>query len=339
MYHLSSRPKPCRGWKASYKLFFRKSKLRLWSFQLAQWARMWQRHGYLLPASVAFNRWQPSARTATHTLRLRADRTLKATFSLSEQQSTQLRLQSSFAYIGLHVAPLFSMVQKHETSSGGGFGRSAARFCTLSFALQCIPRKPRSAPPFGAQDGGGIYSLPDWSLGPRYAEDQLQSLLREWQQWLLEKHVPARLSQHVAEHRETPLFTEAETAWLRSSFCRFSSTLSPASDWDFEVAEGQPYCLSALARLSTLLGDKDTSLFPALQQGVPTGFDNDIPRSYTLRPCREAEPDEGHDLLACEGNWQGAESEPDLLQELIEEELASGYLEELPSLEAAYARC
>ena len=87
-----------------------------------------------------------------------------------------------------------------------------------------------------------------------------------------------------------------------------------------------------------LLADEDTSLFPALQQGVPTGFDNDIPRSYTLRPCREAEPDEGHDLLACEGNWQGAESEPDLLQELIEEELASGHLEELP-LETAYARC
>ena len=53
MYHLSSRPKPCRGWKASYKLFFRKSKLRLWSFQLAQWARMWQRHGYLLPPTLA----------------------------------------------------------------------------------------------------------------------------------------------------------------------------------------------------------------------------------------------------------------------------------------------
>ena len=91
-------------------------------------------------------------------------------------------------------------------------------------------------------------------------------------------------------------------------------------------------------RLSTILGDKDTSLFPALQQGVPTGFDDDIPRSHTLRPRRDADPDEGHDLLVCEGNWQGAESDPALLQELIEEEIASGYLEEVPSLEAAYTR-
>ena len=239
----------------------------------------------------------------------------------------------------LHVAPLFNDELKHAARSG----RSpqpppAARFCALDFALQCIPRKPRSAPPFGAQDGGGIYSLPDWSYAPRYAADQLQVLRKEWQQWLLEKHVPARLSQHVSAHLETPLFTEAETAWLRASFCRFSATLSPSSGWDFEIAKGQPYCLTALERLSTILGDKDTSLFPALQQGVPTGFDDDIPRSHTLRPRRDADPDEGHDLLVCEGNWQGAESDPALLQDLIEEEMASGYLEEVPSLEAAYAR-
>ena len=238
----------------------------------------------------------------------------------------------------LQVAPLFNDGLKQVAWPGNPQSPSVARFCTLGFALQCIPRKLRSAPPFGAQDGGGIYSLPDWSYAPRYAADQLQALRKEWQQWLLEKHVPARLSQHVSAHLETPLFTEAETAWLRDSFCRFSATLSPSSGWDFEIAQGQPYCLTALERLSTILGDKDTSLFPALQQGVPTGFDDDIPRSHTLRPRRDADPDEGHDLLVCEGNWQGAESDPALLQELIEEEIASGYLEEMPSLEAAYAR-
>ena len=236
------------------------------------------------------------------------------------------------------MAQLFSSVLKHDSPSGGDIACSAARFCTLAAALQCIPRKVSTT--FWCP-GRRVYSLLDWSYGPRYAEDQLQAPRREWRRWLLEQHVPARLSQHVAEHKETPLFTEAETVWLRESFCRFSSTLSPSSDWDFEIAEGQPYCLAALARRSTLLGDKDTSLFPALQKGVPTGFDNDIPRSHTLRPRRDSEPDEGHDLLVCEGNWQGAESDPALLQELIElieEELASGYLEEVPSLDAAYAR-
>ncbi|CAE7466489.1 unnamed protein product, partial [Symbiodinium sp. KB8] len=55
-------------------------------------------------------------------------------------------------------------------------------------------------------------------------------------------------------------------------------------------------------------------------------------------PRREGETDEGHQLLVCEGNWQGAESDPALLQELIEEELQAGFLEEVDSIEEAYRR-
>ena len=226
------------------------------------------------------------------------------------------------------VSPLFEGYTIHEYSS----------FCALSFALQCIPRKERTAPPFGAQDGGGIYSTPDWSYGPRYQSDLLSELRKEWQQWLLEKHIPARLSQHVANHCEQPLFTEDETAWLQQSFKRFSDRHSTSQDWDFSVPPGQPYCLSALSRLSHLIADKDTSLFPALMQGVPTGFDKDIPRSHTLRPRRESDVDEGHELLICEGNWKGAEEDPALLQQLIDEELEAGFLEVVPDLETAYRR-
>ncbi|CAE7653223.1 Gapdh [Symbiodinium sp. CCMP2592] len=210
--------------------------------------------------------------------------------------------------------------------------------CSLQFALASIPKKPRSATPTAAQDGGGIYSLPDWSLGPRYQSDSLHDLRKEWQSWLLEKRIPLRLQQHVAEASNSPLFSEEETEWLRSSFKRFSDSHSPCQDWDFSVKEGQPYCLSALERLSNMLGDKDTSLFPALQKGVPTGFDGDIPRSHTLRPRASDNVDDTTDLLVCEGNWQGAEADPALLQELIEEEVSSGYIEEVPSLEAAYER-
>ncbi|CAE7785030.1 unnamed protein product [Symbiodinium sp. CCMP2592] len=156
--------------------------------------------------------------------------------------------------------------------------------CSLKFALASIPKKPRSSTPTAAQDGGGIYSLPDWSLGPRYQSDSLHDLRKEWQSWLLQNRIPLRLQRHIAEASNKPLFSEEETEWLRSSFKRFSDAHSPCQDWNFSVKEGQPYCLSALERLSTMLGDKDTSLFPALQKGVPTGFDGDIPRSHTLRP-------------------------------------------------------
>ena len=45
---------------------------------------------------------------------------------------------------------------------GGYIIHDQTTFCSLSVALQCIPRKGRSSPPFGAQNGGGIY------IGPRY---------------------------------------------------------------------------------------------------------------------------------------------------------------------------
>ena len=73
-------------------------------------------------------------------------------------------------------------------------------------------------------------------------------------------------------------------------------------------------------------------------QGVPTGFDKDIPRSHTLRPRRESDGDEGHELLICEGNWKGAEEDPALLPHLVDEELEAGYLEVIPDLETAFRR-
>ena len=226
------------------------------------------------------------------------------------------------------VLPLFDGFRLHEQTA----------VCSLRYALQCIPRKSRSSPPFGSQDGGGIYSIPDWSYGPRYQSDTLHDLRKEWQQWLLEKHIPVRLAKHVSEHSETPLFTAEETTWLQDSFRRFSAKHSPSQDWDFSVPSGQPYCLSAFARLSHLIADKDTSLFPALLNGVPTGFDRDIPRSHVLRPRFASEADMGHELVICQGNWKGAEDDPALLQQLVQEELDAGYLEELPDIESAFKR-
>ncbi|CAE7443250.1 unnamed protein product [Symbiodinium sp. CCMP2592] len=108
------------------------------------------------------------------------------------------------------------------------------------FVQDMLSEIQASLPPTAAQDGGGIYSLPDWSLGPRYQSDSLRDLRKEWQQWLLEKQIPLRLQHHVANACNTPLFSQDETNWLRSSFKRFSDAHSPSQDWDFTVKEGQP---------------------------------------------------------------------------------------------------
>ena len=237
----------------------RKSRLTSRMFPLAQLGCRLLSLGFSPPV-FRFLVWLPNA----HTLRATSQWAgkLDAQGSFLSQRTAEYPAALADRYTAI-AAPLFGAVSS----------RTVRTPCSLSFALACTEVKPRSTPPFGAQDGGGIYSLPDWSYGPRYAEDQLRSLRTEWRTWLLEKHVPARLIQHVASGRNEPLFTPEETAWLQSSFKRFSDGLSGASDWDFSVAEGQPYCLSALQRLSTILADKDTSLFSSfITKGSPRGL-------------------------------------------------------------------
>ena len=89
--------------------------------------------------------------------------------------------------------------------------------------------------------------------------------------------------------------------------------------------------------LAPCLGTKTLRFFPRFVKASQPALTTTSP-AVTLRPRRENEPDISHDLLICEGNWQGAESDPALLQELIEEEATAGFLEEMPSLEAAFAR-
>ena len=97
------------------------------------------------------------------------------------------------------------------------------------------------------------------------------------------------------------------------------------------------YALRALAALSTWFEDKDCALFPALLAGVPTGFGSDIPPNGCLLPAPPSEHAFALGLAICQGNWQGAESEPASLQDLIQSEEDSGFVREFPSLEAAQA--
>ena len=67
------------------------------------------------------------------------------------------------------------------------------------------------------------------------------------------------------------------------------------------------------------------------------GFNNDIPPSGCLLPAPPTEHAFALDLAICQGNWQGAESEPASLQDLIQAEEDSGFVREFPPLEAVQA--
>ena len=84
------------------------------------------------------------------------------------------------------------------------------------------------------------------------------------------------------------------------------------------------------------MGDRDRALWHCLLQGVPTGYDGDIPPSNVFLPALPSQ--DRTELAVCFGNWKGAEDSLALLQSLVQEKMDKGYLEEVASLAHAQQR-
>ncbi|CAE7805767.1 unnamed protein product [Symbiodinium sp. CCMP2592] len=181
------------------------------------------------------------------------------------------------------------------------------------------------------QDGGGISSLPDWSCPPPGQQDKLQGLRKAWSDWLAAKHVPLRLRKHVQAGSEEPLFTPAEITELRSLASAWFASQG-VQDVSWEIPEFQPYALAALQHLATVLDDPDTSLWPCLLEGVPTGIDANIPKSNVFIPVQHDRQELVENLHICAGNWKQAEEQPELLAELVQKEESEGWIFSMPDL-------
>ena len=210
--------------------------------------------------------------------------------------------------------------------------------CDIQMAqLPCLnPIKKANALPRACQDGGGIHSVPDWSVSPGCA-DIFKDVRQPLFTFLMQVHAPQRLRQHVQEQRETPLFTSSEVEHIRGLFASLFQKHG-LDNISWTPHEGQPYSLLAMQALAHIMQDKDESLWPALMAGIPTGHFQDIPRSNVFipisEPCSEADTS---GLQVCERNWQGARDHPEELSRLLQEEIDQGWLEEL-TLEQARSR-
>ncbi|CAE7316422.1 unnamed protein product [Symbiodinium sp. CCMP2592] len=116
-------------------------------------------------------------------------------------------------------------------------------------------------------------------------------------------------------------------------------TMAPSTDRDqfLKVSEGQPFRLTALQYLAQAMQDKEAQLPLILDEGVPTGAFGALPSSGQWPPTQGsldfAEEFSPASLEHCRGNWFLAESNPALLQELVEEEGSA-----LQALEESLAR-
>eukprot|EP00435_Cladocopium_sp_Y103_P000458 s176_g1.t1 len=94
---------------------------------------------------------------------------------------------------------------------------------------------------------------------------------------------------------------------------------------DWAIREHQPMRLLILAALSIIMDDKDTTLFGALEEGISTGFNHDIPLSHCFsvndRPLGTSTFLSAH---VCK--WASAESDLELTRSLVEEEISWGWV-------------
>ncbi|CAE7250897.1 unnamed protein product [Symbiodinium sp. CCMP2592] len=214
------------------------------------------------------------------------------------------------------VLPLFETSSKPYTIS-----LEQVRFLRTHKTKEELPRS--------TQDGGGIYSMPDWSFPPSGCKDLLGGVRKQLVEYLFHIRAPLRLRAHVESESELPLFTETEVRQFREIWQQWFMQQGVQSiDWS--VAEHQPYSLLALQSLSRALQDRDDELFPALIAGVPTGFFSDIPPSHVFIPKHKGDSSEAPaELVICDRNWKGARENPKILSELIDKEISEGFLEEL----------
>ena len=174
-------------------------------------------------------------------------------------------------------------------------------------------------------DGGGLPSSADWTKPHR--ADLFASLRGRLWDYGLQHNLVDRLMEHLQAQRPEPPFSEEEINPLKQIAHHWSQENGMNLDWS--IAKGQHFRLQVLQTWAQWTQDADVTLHYHLQQGVPTGVLNPIDASHIWprKPSSDQPDAELHSFLS---NWSGADVDPQLTWDLINEEISQGWVEELP---------
>ena len=98
---------------------------------------------------------------------------------------------------------------------------------------------------------------------------------------------------------------------------------------NWTIPPSQPLCLYILQALSRLSDDPDVELLQHLIDGVPTGFQRNIPPSHCFEGTI-ATSDDPPPLSVHFDGWKSAHDDPEVTTELVQEELRQGWVFEFP---------
>ena len=195
---------------------------------------------------------------------------------------------------------------------------------SMSDVEALLPVKSLDSPPFARQDGGGSPSQADWSAPPDNAVDTFRTLRHNWMSHIIKCKLDRKLLAAFAKQDPNPPFLDEDLIPFRQWLVEFLEAQGVHVDWG--IPDAQPMHLHVLHDLQKLMHDNDTSLFPYLINGVPTGFDEAILPStcFPLNPSSTS--DEVPMLSVHFSNWSSAEEHPEDVLPLIEEEVKQGWV-------------
>ena len=217
------------------------------------------------------------------------------------------------------------------------FVSKSSRDLSLQDIPKILPIKSYSSPRFPRHDGGGFVSTGDWSAPHPGVSDHLQTLRRNWMQTIITRKMDKKLISHFHHKHDYAPFSEDELHPYKSFLEEFVSAQGHTPNWD--IPQDQPMALHILASLSKISQDPDFSLFEYLIQGVPTGFSASIhpANCFPLHDSDQATSDTP--LSVHFANWGTAEDHPDIVSELVADEVSKGWVTAFPgTLEDAQQR-
>ena len=195
----------------------------------------------------------------------------------------------------------------------------------LSNLDQYLPVKSLADQPFPRQDGGGFASQADWSAKHSY-DDCFKTLRKNFFSHIMDNRLDKVILGAFANRSELPPFSMEQLAPFRSFLDEFLMAQGHMPDWS--IPKDQNIALFILQRLCQCMGDPDTELFPYLVEGVLLGINESIAPSRCF-PLQPASPEFDPPLLSVHHtNWSSAEDDPEIVNELIQKEIDSGWVEQ-----------
>ena len=186
------------------------------------------------------------------------------------------------------------------------------------------------------EDGGGLTSTAAFHHPP--AQDPLQSLRAKWSSTLFDTKDCIKIAAHIQQGREGPPLSELELQPYLHGLLHFLHIENNANEM-LKIQPGQPFRLNLWQALANFMDDPETPFFSQLREGVRLGVGSSLQPSPCW-PTQEGSPPDDIPLINCTSSWKSALDHPAEVNELIQEEVAAGFIAKIPGglseLQATY---